>query len=156
MNNKRILFGMIIVLAVILLTAAAISRPGPSVQYKTSNESVCTENGKPVVSMYGTTTCPHCEWVKETFDRVTKEYADRGLIVAHHWQFDLKDDLLTPNAEGAIPQAELDKYERFNPKHTVPTFILGCKYSKVGNSFESSNDTAAEEAYLREYINKIV
>ncbi|MEM0372232.1 MAG: hypothetical protein QXO69_00090 [archaeon] len=152
-----ILFGMIVVLAAIMLGAFSMSNhSGPSNAFKATGDELCTENGKPVVAMYSTTTCPHCNWAKSVFDRVAKEYEANGSIIAHHWQFDTGDDTLTAAVETSVPQNELGRYEKYNPSHTVPTFVLGCKYYRIGNSFESKNDTAAEEAYLREYINKLL
>jgi hypothetical protein len=38
----------------------------------------------------------------------------------------------------------------------VPTFVLGRRYYKVGNTFEKQEDLEAEEKYLREYIGKLL
>ena len=106
--------------------------------------------------MYSTTTCPHCVWVKGTFDKVAKEYAANGSIAAYHWEMDIYDDTLTAAAESAIPQSEIDVYKKYSPSGYVPLFVFGCKYVRVGNSFEAQQNLTAEEDYLREMIGKLL
>ncbi|MEM2974672.1 MAG: thioredoxin family protein, partial [Candidatus Micrarchaeia archaeon] len=48
----------------------------------------CAVDGKPIIRMYSTTWCPHCRWIKNTFDRVMKEYMDANKIIAHHWEIE--------------------------------------------------------------------
>jgi thiol-disulfide isomerase/thioredoxin len=103
---------------------------------------ICRENGKPVVRMYGTSWCHHCVWVADTFDSVALEYRDR--IIARHWQLDVNDDTLTAEHEGTIPDSELAIFRRFNPRGSIPTFVFGCKYYRIGNGYEREGDLAAE------------
>jgi len=131
----------------------------PSFTPKTFNETtgpVCVKNGKPIIRMYSTPWCPHCNWVKGTFDRVAKEYASEDKILAYHWDLEEYDDLLTPAYEGTIPESEIDLYEKYNPEGYVPAFIFGCKYMRTGNGYESTGDLAAEEAEFRDIIDELV
>ena len=130
---------------------------GPSNEFTDLETEVCTsEDEKPIVRIFSTTTCPHCSWVKETADAVLKEYVDAGKIVAYHWELDTKDDSLTEEVETEVPEEEIQAYMDANPNGTVPTFVLGCKYVRVGNSYEGEQDLEAEANYLRESIDKLL
>jgi thiol-disulfide isomerase/thioredoxin len=117
---------------------------------------VCLEDGKPLVILFSTTWCPHCNWIKSTFDSVASEYADQGLIVARHWELDTNDDTLTPEVENSIPQRDLDIYNEFNPRGSIPTFVFGCKYYRIGNGHEAQNDLSAEAAEFRGVIEELL
>ena len=65
---------------------------------------ICMQDGKPVIRLFATSWCPHCQWIKDRFNQVVQEYVDAGKIVAYHWMVDLKDDDLTPQKEGNIPE----------------------------------------------------
>jgi hypothetical protein len=100
---------------------------------------ICLEDGKPVIRMYSSSTCPYCAWDANAFDPVAKMYVEDGLIVAHHWEiWDLYnrtgDDLLTDEVEGTIPESEIDIFGMFNPDYSTPTFVFGCKYTREGAS----------------------
>ncbi|MFA4855053.1 MAG: protein disulfide isomerase family protein [archaeon] len=133
-----------------------------------SGYEVELQDGKPVIRLFSTTWCPHCIWVKPTFDRVAKEYADAGKIVAYHWEIDTKDDTLTEAVETAVPETEMAVYAQFNPSGSIPVFVLGGRYYRTGNGFEGQGDTASptseqsladlvkEEAALRAVIDKLI
>jgi len=135
--------------------ATGIIKPARMTFIETNN-SVCTQNGKPIIRMYSTTTCPHCRWIKDTFDKVAREYVNESKIVAHHYEFDSYDDTLTPAYEGTIPQGDVQLFSEFNPKNSVPTFIFGCKYYRVGNGYEAEGDLSAEEAEFRYVIEELL
>lgn len=123
---------------------------------KTDNV-LCLEDGKPVIRLYSTTWCPHCRWIKETFDKVVKEYADKGQIVAHHWELDAKDDTLTEENEGNIPDSEMQIFRKFDPSGGVPAFVFGCKYYRLGNGYErAENGLELEEQEIRNAIDSII
>ncbi len=124
--------------------------------YEASEEEVCMEDGKPIIRMFSTTWCPHCEWIKDTFDKVAKEYVDEGKIVAHHWELDIGDDTLTDVSETVVPESETAIFSQFNPTGGVPTFIFGCKYYRIGNGYEATGDLASEEAEFREIIEGLI
>jgi thiol-disulfide isomerase/thioredoxin len=120
------------------------------------NASVCTQDGKPVIRLFTTTWCPHCKWVKDDFDSVVKEYVNKGLIVAYHWEVDTNDDALTEVNEGSVPASELAIFKEFNPRTSIPTFVFGCKYYRVGNGYESVNDHKAERRELKAVIEELI
>ncbi len=120
-----------------------------------TGEEIELMDGKPVIRLFSTTWCGHCQWIGETYESVVKEYADAGKIVAYHWELDIGDDTLTPSKEGRIPTEEYDIFRKYSPGG-VPTYVFGCKYMRVGNGYESTNDLRAEEAEFREVIEKLI
>jgi thiol-disulfide isomerase/thioredoxin len=117
-------------------------------------EGICTENGKPIIRLYSTSWCPHCQWIKETYESVVKSYGND--IVAYHWVVDKEDDALTSKDEGALPPEEWQLYTTFNSRATVPTFVFGCKYFRIGTAYEDENDLAHEERDFRAVIDALL
>ncbi|MBU2101070.1 thioredoxin family protein [Candidatus Micrarchaeota archaeon] len=124
--------------------------------FSAKDGSACLEDGKPVIRLFSTTWCPHCVWIKDTFDSVVKEYVDSGKIIAYHWELDTGDNTLTEEVETVVPDSETAIYREFNPKATIPTFVFGCKYSRVGNGFESSKDLVSEEKEFKAVIETLL
>lgn len=121
---------------------------------------ICTESGKPLIMLFTTSWCPHCKWAGPAFDEVAKEYVNKGKIVAHHWQIDtdasLKDDLLTPDKETAVPDSAMAYFNAFNSRGSIPTFVFGCKYYRIGTGYERENDLEAEKAEFRALIDDLI
>ncbi len=115
-----------------------------------------TISGKPVIRLFSTTWCPHCQWIKSTFDRVAKEYADAGKIVAYHWELDTKDNTLTSEKETAVPQSEQAVFQKFNPQGSIPTFVFGGKYYRIGNGYEQEQDLQLEAKEFRAVIEELI
>lgn len=115
---------------------------------------ICTENGKPIIRLYSTSDCSHCSWVKPAFEDVAEDYS--GQVVAHNWVLDRKDDALTPQDEDGIPPREYDIYDTFNPSSTVPTFVFGCKYYRVGTVYEKEDNLAAARGEFRNVIDALL
>jgi thiol-disulfide isomerase/thioredoxin len=121
-----------------------------------SSDEICTENGRPLVILFSTTTCPHCKWIKGTFDSVAKEYMDAGKITAYHWELDTGDDTLTSAKESGAPSSQFNMFKRYSTSGGVPTFVFGCKYYRIGNGYESSKDLVAEELEFRKIIESLI
>lgn len=117
---------------------------------------IIREDGKPLVYLFSTTWCPHCTWVAETFDSVVTEYVNAGKIAAYHWELDTNDNTLTPAVETEVPAEHTAVYEEFNPGGSIPTFVIGGKYFRVGNGHESADDLVAEAAELRAAIDAVL
>jgi parvulin-like peptidyl-prolyl isomerase/glutaredoxin len=118
---------------------------------------VCRDSeGKPLVFMFSTTWCPHCKWITETYEKVANEYAASGKIKAYHWELDISDDTLTDEKETTLPDDQQKILQRFNPQGSVPTFIFGCKYYRIGNGYESQKDLDAEEKEFRAVIEDLL
>jgi len=129
------------------------ANPGSSFLVMNGAE-ICTENGKPIIRKFATTWCPHCKWIKETYEEVLNDY--EGEIVAYLWELDTGDNALTPEVETAVPRIEKAILTKFNPKNSIPTFIFGCKYYRIGNAFEEQNNLAAEKAEFEAIIEKLL
>tara|TARA_Y100000310_G_C20675589_1_gene812844 strand:+ start:739 stop:2541 length:1803 start_codon:yes stop_codon:yes gene_type:complete len=121
-----------------------------------TSDPICEKDGKPIIRLYTTTWCPHCVWIKDTFDKVAKEYMAQGKIAAYHWDVDSGDNTLTSEEEAFIPKEEIDIFKRHNPDGSIPTFIFGCEYKRIGNGYEAEDDLRAEEAEFREIIEELL
>ena len=130
--------------------------PTAITSFTTTEEEICRVEGKPVIRLFSTSWCPHCAWIKNTYDKVTKEYQDQGKIVAYHWEVDTKDDLLTTAKEGEVPGKELEVFKQYNPDGSIPTFVFGCKYVRIGNGYEQQDNLAAEEQEFRLVIEDLL
>jgi thiol-disulfide isomerase/thioredoxin len=123
---------------------------------KTGLDICTTDDGKPVIFLFSTSSCSHCEWAGEAFDFVAKYYISSELIEAHHYDIDTGDDLLTEEVETKIPPAHLRIKEHGNPKGIVPYFNFSCKYERHGNGYEKKEDLAAECAEIRQVIDTLI
>ncbi len=133
----------------------------------TKDEICRDESGKPIVRLFATSWCPHCKWIKDTYTTIVREYADDGKIFAYLWEVDKNDNLLT-DAKDAVPDSENAIFEKYNPKGSIPTFVFGCKYARVGNGYEQTGDSsnaasstsrahlAAEEGEFRAVIEDLI
>lgn len=130
--------------------------PSEITTFQDSGNNIELIDGKPVIRMFSTTWCPHCQWVKPAYEKVAQEYMDAGKIVAYHWELDISDDTLTPEAEGAVPSSETAVYKTFNPRGSIPTFVFGGKYWRIGNGHERAGDLEAEEAEFRAVIEELI
>jgi len=117
---------------------------------------ICREDDKPVIRLFSTTWCLHCQWIADTFDDVVQMYVDEGLIVAHHWEMDIGDDILTSQVEQAVPDDEMAVFEEFNPQEFIPTFVFGCKYYRIGTAYEQENDLESEAAEFMAVIEALL
>lgn len=120
------------------------------------SESVCTENGKPVIYMFSTSWCPHCAWARQPFADAVKSYVAQGKIVAYDWELDTYDNTLTTAKETAIPADANALYEKYNPAGSIPTFIFGCKYYRIGTGHEKTADKNAETQEFKQLIDKLL
>lgn len=129
---------------------------GVATFYDKASKEICKQDNKPVVYLFSTTWCPHCQWVTETFDRVAKEYVSQGKIIASHWELDTNDDTLTDAQESSVPAAATAAYQEFNPRGSIPTFVFGCKYYRVGNGYERTDSLEDEEKEFRALIDYLI
>ncbi len=121
--------------------------------FEQTTDELCEEDGKPIIRLFSTTNCPNCNWIKETFDSAVKEYADNDLIVAKHWQLDSGDNTLTTDVETKIPKEEVELFKKYNPGSTVPTFVFGCKYYRIGNGYD---DLELEKKEIKNKIDNLL
>ena len=136
-------------------TLAANQPSNPEITtFYDSGEEICTEEGKPVIRMFSSSSCPYCSWSKPIFENVTKEYMDAGKIISYHWEDNM--NTLSGNDE-PITEDERSIYLTYNPRGTIPTFVFGCKYYRIGAPHSNSqNGEALEEAELRAVIEDLL
>lgn len=121
-----------------------------------TDRSLCKDGKKPIIYMFSTSWCPHCKWSKPAFEKAVEDYVKAGKIVAYNWELDTNDNTLTSAKETEVPDKDLKIYEEFNPQGSIPTFVFGCKYFRIGNGHERENDLAAEEKELKDIIEKLL
>ena len=109
-----------------------------------TDQDVCKKDGKPIIYLFGTTWCPHCQWAKPILEKVVQKFGSE--IDARLYELDQQN---APAEDEAI-------YENYNPQGSIPTFVFGCKYFRVGNdAHESANDTTTEEKEFTAVICKL-
>ena len=112
--------------------------------FKETGDDVCLENGKPIIRLFSTTTNSASKWIGATFDKLADENQEK--VVAYHWQLDTGDNTITEAEENGISKKEIEIFQKYNKKNTVPTFVFGCKYIRVGNAYKSLEEEQAEFA----------
>jgi thiol-disulfide isomerase/thioredoxin len=123
--------------------------------YDTGNSILRDSTGKPYVILFSTTWCPHCIWIKDTFDSLAKEnFANQVNI--QHWELDTGDNTLTPEVETEVPNNMLDIYNKYNPKGSIPTFVFGGKYMRIGTGYERQDNLNAEKEDFNLIIGKLL
>ena len=123
--------------------------------FSVTGDPVCKDaDGKPYVILFSTTTCPHCIWIKDTFDLLASEdFADK--INLQHWELDTGDNTLTPKTETEVPEEMWTLFRTYS-NGGVPTFVFGCSYMRLGNGYERTQDLNAEMEDFRFVINKLL
>ena len=120
------------------------NEPSGIMTFESASGDICMEDGKPIIRLFSTTWCPHCQWISDTFDEVVQTYVDDGLIVARHWELDIGDDILSSQVEQAVTDDEMAVFQDFNPQESIPTFVFGCKYYRIGTAYEQEDDLESE------------
>ena len=77
-------------------------------------------------------------------------------INLQHWELDTGDNILTPEIETKVPEDILDIYKKYNPKGSIPTFLFGGKYMRIGNGYESKGNLTAEKEDFKFIIGKLL
>lgn len=126
------------------------------VSFSETKDEICLDKGKPIIRLYTISTCKPCQWISESFEKVVKSYVEDETIIAYHWILDSGDNALTKKIENGIPKKELEIFKKYNSETTVPTFIFGCKYVRVGNFYEEEDNLGAEEEEFRTVIDKLL
>lgn len=141
-------------------TSSRADDPFDSIYFHTVYKSgfdVCTNSdGQPVIFLFSSSSCSHCEWVGEIFDAIVTQYMEKGLIEAHHYDKPTGDDLLTEESESEIPEEIMALYNLGNPTGRVPYINFSCKYERIGNGYETTQDADAEGREIMEVIETLI
>lgn len=97
-----------------------------------TGDTLCSSNGRPIVYFFGTSWCPHCRWEKPILLNVTAEFGN--LIEVRFYEIDKE----TP------PQEEMEVFKKYNPRGTIPTIIIGCRYFRAGSGESLGEDKERE------------
>lgn len=132
-------------------------KPVPVNNFLIDDDSrVCFDGPRIIIRMYGNTTCEECIWVKSIYDKVAREYQSYGEVTPIRWELDTQDNALTKPNETEIPSSEIRLLKKYTENETIPTFILGCKYIRVGSGHYETRDAKAEEQDMRNAIRELV
>jgi len=153
MNTKIIFLGLLAILI------AGCTPSNNDIQigsfYEVANADICYKNDKPVVILFSTTWCPHCAWIKETFETTVQDYSDQ--IEAYNWEIDTGDNALTEKIEEKVPANHKGLFLQYSNGGSVPTFLFGCKYYRIGNGYEGlNNGLELEQKELKSIIEKLI
>ncbi|MCX6749315.1 MAG: thioredoxin family protein [Candidatus Pacearchaeota archaeon] len=151
---------LVVAVAIIIIWNPFKSSTGSAVlegsTFSNTGDSIARDSeGKPYVILFSTTWCPHCIWIKDTFDSLIQEdFASQVNI--QHWELDTGDNTITPEIETEVPAEITALYEKYNPQGSIPTFVFGGKYTRVGNGYERQKDLAAEKQDFELVIEKLL
>ncbi len=107
-----------------------------------TEDNICKEDDKVIIRLFSTTKNSASKWISQTFDEVTKEYEDD--IIMYHWQLDTGDNTLTDIQEKGIPKEEVEIFQKYSSENKIPTYVLGCKYVRIGNAYQTLGEEKAE------------
>jgi len=93
--------------------------------------------GRLIVHYFGTSWCPHCQFLNTPFEEAAGIFTNKSLIELHEW-----NDMDTRNAT-LVDAAVFDK---FSDGGSIPTIVIGCRYYRVGSPFQYCAGGASLEA----------
>jgi len=102
-------------------------------EFLVTDRGICEEEGKPLVYLFGSSSCPHCLWEKPIVKEVTDKFKGE---ISYHENIDTEKELEV-----------FQKYMDVNPQGYIPFLIFGCKYVRYGAG-ESLGETAEESEKL--------
>jgi thiol-disulfide isomerase/thioredoxin len=91
--------------------------------FTATTDAVLSENGKPIVYFFGSTTCPHCVWEKPV---IAKAIAKFGSVISYHENIDNEKDK--------------DIFSKYSTGG-IPTVVIAGKYYRVGSGENSGEET---------------
>jgi thiol-disulfide isomerase/thioredoxin len=162
--KKSTLIGIILVIIIIIFLWNSLLVPKPpagnyqpvdgSTFYSTGDQVCADNNGKPYVFMFSATFCSHCTWIKDTFKSLQGEFPEE--INLQIWELDTGDNPLTFPVEERVPTEFRNIYDTYNSQGSVPTFVFGCEYMRIGNGYEAQNNLQAEAEDFKFIISKLL
>jgi|GEM_PF-5717392 len=110
--------------------------------FKRVDGPICTSYGKPIITMFGQTTCPYCNSIKEVYLAALQPYIDNGTIVAKIWELDIKTNIL--NESDFNYNYDYAMYFQKYSYEKVPFFNFGCRYIRLGIAFDTADKEQKE------------
>jgi thiol-disulfide isomerase/thioredoxin len=119
--NLWIIVAIILVIIVILIFVGQLSESSNSKKtignfFIDENSEVCKELDRPIVYLFGSTSCPHCIWEDPIIKNVTSNF--RGLISFH---------------ENIDNSNDREIFTKYSNQGYIPLVVIGCKYYRVGS-----------------------
>lgn len=102
-------------------------------EFLVTDKEICEEEGKPLVYLFGSSSCPHCVWEKPIVKEVTDKFKGE---ISYHENIDTEKEMEV-----------FQKYMDVNPQGYIPFLIFGCKYVRYGAG-ESLGETPEESKKL--------
>lgn len=109
---------------------------------------------KPVVILYSVSWQDASQFGTDAFEQALIGYEDT--LEAHMWEVDTDDDLLTEEVETEMTEQHKTLFKRFNPGSSVPAYLIGCKYFRIGNGYWEEKDSASEILELQAIFDEIL
>lgn len=81
-----------------------------------SGDTLCTEDGKPIIYFFGEDNCGFCKWEHPIIENVTAKFT--GYISFHDNMNELDRDR--------------EIFNKYSPDNSIPTIVVGCTYYRVG------------------------
>ena len=89
----------------------------------------------------------------EKYNVQIKNLEDRkNKIDAKYYEFDNKKDIISGEW---ITKEDIKLYKNYNSEGSIPTFLVGCKYIRVGKGF-SGEELEKEKQELKMVIEKVL
>ncbi|MCK5282706.1 MAG: peptidylprolyl isomerase [Nanoarchaeota archaeon] len=120
-------------------------------EFKETSDEICTEDEKPIIRMYTSSTCEKCRDIEIAFRNTVQTYD----VVVKEWELDTGDNLYTSEIETSMTSSEYELLKKYNPSFAVPAYVFGCRYVRIGNAF-AEPDYLEEEKIFMETIERII
>ncbi len=134
-----------------LQSTASIEKINKSIvvknQFRQIGKAICTQDGKPIVRAYTTSSCTQCE----SEIAVLKSSVPTDKFDVRILQLDTGDNLMTSEKESGIPKEDLVQFTNHDPQSFVPYYDIGCMYGRIGNAYKKTGD---ENAAFKEVLGK--
>ena len=116
------------------------------------DNEVCTVNGKIQVFMFTESSCINSHWISDSFNSWA---ASRDDIEVYRYEIFTGDNEFTEEIETSIPANHRVLFDEFSPNLLVPTYLVGCVYSREENGYEEENDLEQEIAEFNKLIEEL-
>jgi len=120
--NLRVVIAIVVIIALFLIFGdkliSMFTKPQTTIGnfLIDKNSEVCKELDRPIVYLFGSSSCPHCLWEDPIIKNVTTNF--RGLISFH---------------ENIDSNNDREIFTKYSTEGYIPLIVIGCKYYRVGS-----------------------